>query len=67
MNDVDRLQQMEDNWNAGDSIFQALGIQQNTAQKIARWTQREQAKEYYMDEGFPEALAEEFADVEVSA
>lgn len=33
-NDTDRLQQMEDNWNAGDSIYQALGVQQSTMRRL---------------------------------
>lgn len=34
--DNDRLQQMEDNWNAGDSIYETLGIQAETMRKIVR-------------------------------
>jgi len=42
-NDVDRLQQMEDNFNAGDSIYQALGVQQATMRNLAK--EREEDRE----------------------
>lgn len=34
MNDQDRLQQAEDNFNAGDDIYQALGVQQKTMRDL---------------------------------
>ena len=48
-NDIDRLQQMEDNWNAGDSIFQALGIQQDTIRQAALLAQQETCEHKYKD------------------
>lgn len=65
-NDQDRLQQLEDNVNAGDSVYQALGVQQNTMRKIAKSQQREDAIQYYLDEGFALGLAEEYADAELN-
>lgn len=69
MNDQDRLQQAEDNFNAGDDIYTALGVQQDTMRKVAqesaREADREASIEYYMDEGYPQELAEEYADAEL--
>lgn len=65
-NDTDRLQQLEDNVNAGDSVYEALGLQQNTMRKIARSQEREDAIQYYLDEGFAQSLAEEYADAELN-
>lgn len=66
--DNDRLQQMEDNWN-GDSIFQALGVQQNTMRKVAKEVEQDnydQALEYFLDEGYPQAMAEEYASQQIN-
>lgn len=63
-NDTDRLQQMEDNWNAGDTLFQALGLQQDTMRKLAKFRAQDEyetAIEYYLDEGYPKEMAEEYA------
>jgi len=66
-NDNDRLNQMEDNWN-GDSIFQALGVQQNTMRKVAKGVDQDnydQALEYFLDKGYPQAMAEEYASQQI--
>lgn len=67
-NDQDRLQQLEDNHNAGDSVFEALGLQQNTMRKLAKQREEEkyeEAVEYFIDEGFNTELAEEYASAMV--
>jgi hypothetical protein len=64
-NDQDRLQMLEDNVNAGDSVYETLGIQQNTMRKIARQTERQERIDYYLDEGYPQPLAEEYAEAEM--
>lgn len=35
-NDNERLQQLEDRWNAGDSIYEALGVQVSTIRRLAQ-------------------------------
>lgn len=45
-NDLDRLQQMEDNFNGDDKYAQAL--------------------EYFLDEGYPQAMAEEYASQQIN-
>lgn len=47
--DQDRLHQMEDNWNAGDSIFQALGLQQDTIRQAALLAHQETCEHKYKD------------------
>ena len=66
-NDNDRLNQMEDNFNGGD-MFQALGVQQNTMRELARSVDQDnydQALEYFLDEGYPQAMAEEYASQQI--
>ena len=71
-NDTDRLAQMEDNFNAGDSVYEALGLQMQTQRDLAKFIEQEhqndkyrQTLEYYLDEGYPQELAEELASAEV--
>lgn len=67
-NDNDRLQQMEDNWNSGDAIFQALGVQLDTVRDIAKKIDQDlydEALEYYLDEGYPQEMAEELASKQI--
>ena len=45
MNDTDRLQQMEENWNGDDKYAEAV--------------------EYYLDEGYPQEIAEEYASQQI--
>jgi len=47
--DTDRLQQMEDNWNAGDSVYQALGVQQDTIRQAALLARQETCEHKYKD------------------
>lgn len=68
-NDNDRLQQMEDNWNSGDAIFQALGVQLDTVRDIAKKIDQDlydEALEYYLDEGYPQEMAEEYASQQIN-
>lgn len=67
-NDTDRLQQMENNFNTGDSIYQALGVQQATMRNLAKQREEEkyeEALEYFLDDGFTRELAEEYASAMV--
>lgn len=47
--DQDRLQQMEDNWNAGDSVYQALGIQLDTMRDLSLLARQEACEHKYKD------------------
>lgn len=67
-NDQERLQQMEDNFNAGDNIYQALGLQLDTVRQLAREVDKDlygEALQYYLDEGYPQELAEELASKQI--
>lgn len=70
MNDDDRLQQMEDNFNNRDSIYQALGLQQDTMRTIAKTLHKDEyqtALDYYLNEGYPQELAEELATQNITS
>ncbi len=47
--DQDRLQQMEDNWNAGDSVYDALGLQLQTQKELAQFIKQSQCEHKYKD------------------
>lgn len=70
MNDKDRLQQIEDNFNNRDSIYEALGLQQDTMRTIAKTVQKDEyqkALDYYLNEGYPQELAEELATQNITS
>jgi len=46
-NDTDRLAQMEDNFNAGDSVYEALGLQMQTQRDLAKFIEQEHQNDKY--------------------
>jgi len=63
-NDLDRLQQMENIFNNDDSIYNALGSQQNAMRSLAKQKEEEKYEElveHFIDDGMPRELAEEYA------